>query len=936
MNTPLVCPRCHAPLPADAPRAALCPSCLIELAELAALAPSLPEPDAPTLTFGSATTLDAPPARVAAVAMQPFRSFSAGERLAPYRLVAPLGRGGFGEVWEAEDERDGRRVALKLLSERFDRDARERFRREGKILASIQHPRVVFVFAAEELDGVPAIAMELLGGGTLDELVKRSGPLPWRDAVARILELADGLEAAHAKGILHRDIKPSNAFLDDLGEARIGDFGLSVPTERGAHASLAEGYVGTPAFSSPEQVRGVRLDLRSDLFSLGATLYYLLSGRFPFGEGSVGQILARVVDEEPAPLDSNAIGLPPGLERVVRRLMAKEPGARYADYRALRSALLPYTARRLGAARLALRFGVHFVDSLFVTTLVFGARAATSGSWSALAERPSALGVALSLAISAAYYFLFELRFARTPGKALAGLAVRAADGAPAGGRALLLRTAFFLGLTAWLPGLLNLAIGEQPAPSSTFALLLAALLLALMALPFASARARNGYRGFHELASGTRVVVEPLLGSRRRLGPDDARAAPAPDLSLAPERSLPAQLGPFRLLGTLSRTSECELLAAFDPQLERRVWIERGLDGAEQGSVPSEGDLRIALPRLQSGSVDGLPWSAYASPSGRPLLAHLDSQSPLELRSVRRLLSAAAHTLAQAEAAKMPLSLDRLWQTDDGRLLALPFPATRVVRFPAVELDRFADAATVLPSNLLLHQISFLLLERRLVPATELGAAQLPAAPLPAGDRAIVERIASHRAGSAAEIAEMLALREGRRVAVGRLARSVALLFSGLPVHLNIVVGLTRFFGSPVLDRESFYLLGRQLLFLSTPLLWVSAVGGLLGALALRSGGLSFALSKLAVVRANGGQATAMRRLARAAVVAAPALLLLIDFGLSRSGINPMAWLPWVGARRLVNALPILIWAAGGVYAALHPTRGLQDRIAGTALVPR
>ena len=155
-----------------------------------------------------------------------------GQEFGPYRIVRLLGRGGMGEVYEAEQREQGRRVALKVLNQRLtDPHDRARFLREGQLAASISHPNSVYIFGSEEIAGTPVIAMELLAGGTLKDRVREQGPLPPAAAVDAILQVIAGLDAAYAGGILHRDVKPANCFIDRDGTVKVGDFGLSIPTQ---------------------------------------------------------------------------------------------------------------------------------------------------------------------------------------------------------------------------------------------------------------------------------------------------------------------------------------------------------------------------------------------------------------------------------------------------------------------------------------------------------------------------------------------------------------------------------------------------------------------------------------------------------------------------------------------------------------------------------
>ena len=310
-----------------------------------------------------------------------------GEQFGHYRLARLLGQGGMGVVFEAEDLENGRRVALKILSQALDSpEARKRFLREGQIAASINHPNSVYVFGTEEIAGTPVIAMELVGGGTLRDRVVASGPLPASEAVDAILQIIAGLEAAQQAGVLHRDIKPSNCFMDPDGTIKIGDFGLSITTAVRTESNLtgAGSLFGTPAYSSVEQLRGEELTVRSDIYSVGVTLYYLLTGRLPFEAPNIVQLLVKVLEQRPQSPASLRAGIPGGLARAVLHCLNKDPGARFQSYEALRRALLPYASFSPSPATLPLRFAAFMIDNLVISApgaaLVF----AIFGGFSAL------------------------------------------------------------------------------------------------------------------------------------------------------------------------------------------------------------------------------------------------------------------------------------------------------------------------------------------------------------------------------------------------------------------------------------------------------------------------------------------------------------------------------------------------------------------------
>jgi serine/threonine protein kinase len=249
-------------------------------------------------------------------------------------------------VYEAEHLPSARRVALKVLSRVLDSsEHRRRFLREGRLAASVNHPNSVYIFGTEEIDGSPAIAMELVPGGTLQQRVKEQGPLPVTEAVDVTLQIIAGLEAAQAVGVLHRDVKPANCFLDTHGSVKIGDFGLSISTSGRDESYLTAvgSILGTPAFSSPEQLRGDELNVRSDIYSVGVTLYYLLTGHTPFACDDLVKLLVTVL-EQPAPSPQQCRPeIPSPLARAVLRCLEKQPEKRFGTYEELRQALVPFS-----------------------------------------------------------------------------------------------------------------------------------------------------------------------------------------------------------------------------------------------------------------------------------------------------------------------------------------------------------------------------------------------------------------------------------------------------------------------------------------------------------------------------------------------------------------------------------------------------------------
>jgi Tol biopolymer transport system component len=273
-------------------------------------------------------------------------ALSAGDRLGPYEIVAPLGAGGMGEVYRAHDARLDRSVALKVLPPALsaDRSRLGRFEQEARAVARLSHPNVLSVYDVGQEDGSPYLVTELLEGETLRQRL-RAGPLPVGKALDYGAQIARGLAAAHERDIVHRDLKPENVFVTTDGVVKILDFGLARLTDRGVGPEgqklptvtwhTAPGTVmGTVGYMSPEQVRGETADGRSDLFALGAVLYEMLSGRPAFERGGSVEILNAILHDEPPAFPAER-EVPVALDRLVRRCLEKRPEERIQSARDL-------------------------------------------------------------------------------------------------------------------------------------------------------------------------------------------------------------------------------------------------------------------------------------------------------------------------------------------------------------------------------------------------------------------------------------------------------------------------------------------------------------------------------------------------------------------------------------------------------------------------
>jgi uncharacterized RDD family membrane protein YckC len=966
-----------------------------------------------TMALASSTWRDAPPPRSGP---------APGATLGRYHLRRVLGKGGMGQVFEAEDLDSGRHLALKVLA-RGPGDARDlaRFLREGRLAASINHPNTVYVFGTEEVDGLPIITMELASGGTLRDRVAAAGPMTPRDAVDATLQICAGLQAAAAGGVLHRDIKPSNCFIDAGGTVKVGDFGLSVSMVAGDETradrdlTRAGTVIGTPAFASPEQLRGQPLDVRADIYSVSATLYYLVTGRAPFEDDNLMQLLTSVAQAPPPPPRSIRAAIPAGLEDVILRGLAKKPQDRFGDYREFAAALEPFRGGAVAPAALGRRVLANIVDrvALYAVSSAAGLLAFVWLGFDRAIDLTFGWWTIATAMMSFAYFTVFEGWWGASPGKALCGLRVVDAGGhQPPRGR-VALRSLIFALATNVTPALRFTVMDTELAAEATLDPVNAAIETlvtpVLFAILFCTARRRNGFAGLHELATGTRVVAAAAAREWR---------LPA-GRTVSPRIETPhiARVGPYQIIGSLAPG----LRLGFDDRLQRQVWIR---DHAAVDAGRRDLSRPARLRWIAGRSLPDETWDAFEAPDGQPLTDVVGGGQRWAI--VREWLhDLAAELAAGLRDGSLPdLALDRVWISPDGRARLLDWPApgvrqgevTRIIATaPAnagsaqpflaavsdfalqasplgrrgasvalplgaqATLDRFRLAsfasaeALALAADRLVEGPAEVTWRRRALQLAIVAAPVIAAAALMLllsrtmmsltedspwiqllGTAELLDTLEERQAGPAATAAGAEELRAMRIHVSDRLsalqANADVPAFARQLLQSDDAESVRRAqqivpkpsaedlaFAGPIAERlmkahETGRDTGPQSLLRTTvifALVFLAAIGVTSIALALimREGPL-FRTLDVAVVTPLGRRASRARAAARALAAWTP--ILAIALALAGRDVlgTRIAW--------TIVAAAGTVFLAGVVFAIYEPQRGLQDRIAGTALVPK
>lgn len=858
------------------------------------------------------------------------------DRIDGYRLIRKIGSGGMGTVYEAVDERQGRPVALKLIASDYlaSDESLRRFRQEARMASAVTHPRCVFVLAVDDDHGRPYLVMELMPGTTLQSLVERGGELEPADAILKIFDVIEGLEEFHKLGMIHRDVKPSNCFLEAGGRVKIGDFGLSKAVKGGVDLTRTGTFLGTPLYASPEQIKRNPLDQRTDVYSVAATLYYLISKHPPVQANDAAEALARVVSEPAPPLRTFAPRVPRALEAVIQKGLERDRSRRWRSLREFHDALLPFVPERVGIAALGLRVGAYLIDLLFFYTMAWAFFALAllfhrGAVVNALAffDRHGLVIQASAAALWVVYFAIAEGWIGASLGKWILGLRVASADGgSPPGPLRGAARSLCFGLVMGWGFDPIFDHVGGHSNTDELRRLGLWFLMKGVGLLVIVSTmRQRSGARGPHEWISGTRV--SGVVGEQRRLRPFPRlrrlAARRIPRSAPEPVANDLVRIGPYEVRGVVSGVGRGRVLAGRDSSLDRRVWILLRPPGAAPPPPPRRTLSRLSRPRwIGGGDEPEWRWDAFTAPPGHPLTEVVETGG-LPWSDVLPLLTDLAEELVVAcgDGSLPPrLSVEHLWarldgrvqfvdplgwddvaedsrrgdeehrgEDDEARALAFLRDAARV----ALEGTRGREAPPGSPIRAAVPRRARAMLDRL------------------AGDGLPYERLADARADLAAAADQPAEVTASRRAV--QLAAQAVLVGPGL----LLLVGSTypEFF--PILSPSA------TLPLALIPVVWV------LWAMATR-GGLSYRLTGLALVRPEGGLASRWACGLRALLAwGPPSALLLGSLYLQYQFPEAVlaAWTLWTAGVSLL--------AVFGVLAILFPSRGPHDRLGGTVVVP-
>jgi hypothetical protein len=584
------------------------------------------------------------------------------------------------------------------------------------------------------------IAMELVPEGTLKDLVIPDAPMGAAAAVDAILQVVSGLEAAAAVGILHRDIKPSNCFRHRDGRVLVGDFGLSVAaSSRDAQGGRAGTILGTPGFASPEQLRGATLDVQSDIYSVGATLFYLLAGRAPFDDHTTTSLLNKIATEPPPSLAVLRPELPRGVAAIVSRCLAKDPADRFSSYAALRRALEPFSTARLVPAPILRRTLAGLVDAWLIGLMAIPiALLIRALPWALTYPGDKIAAAAATLLFMALYYGLLEGLAGASAGKALFGLRVADEHHVAPGVKRAAMRLLVFDGptqlfklLAVWslLRVVPDLASGFVSTVVGTVCLIVL----------FSTARKKNGYLALHDRWTRTRVV-------RRRVTAEARERVDRSTAQMAREFESDERVGPFLVPPSTRIDVDAPVrIEGYDDRLQRPVWLEI-LPAGTAPLAASRRDLgRPTRLRWLAGRRDqNQCWDAYEAVDGAPF--ETAASAPQPWSRVRHWICDLAQECAAglADGSLTALDPSRVWIGRDGHARILdwnvePDSGSRGFRVQAEGPAETTGATDLVATQRFLYGIAVAALTSR--PFT-LAAAGAPETPLPLSVRSLLLKL--------------------------------------------------------------------------------------------------------------------------------------------------------------------------------------------------
>lgn len=894
-------------------------------------------------------------------------------KISGYEIIREIGCGGMGRVFEASDEQLGRQVALKVLSDplsHHEPELLQRFLQEGRLAARISHPRSTFVYEAGFDQQRPYIVMELMPGRTLKDELNEFGKLPIQRAVDVTLDVIDGLAAAHELGVVHRDVKPANCFVEENGRVKIGDFGLSKSLLGDVETTQMGSFMGTPCFASPEQIRGERIDERSDVYSLGVTLFNLLGGRPPFVGDSIS-VAAQIVSDAPPSLRDLAPEVPKDLEEIILRAMEKSPADRYQNLEAMRHDLLPFASRGTSLAEIGRRVAAFMIDygvvqlTVQVMVLVVALIIMAMNGFGDALEQEDVLQRVTTLAFlqnlggwlaTLALFAIGDGLWGRTPGKWLMSLRVVNLNGERPGFwrgllRAIVIPGAFGLPLIFMLTNQFWRNSKEFDASElETVSLLYNLLPLSLLGLvALLTMRQKTNLRGIHEWLSQTRTIAIPIVRKRKH-----------PAIKGLPFETFaePYHLGRFRILGGLpSNKNGAGIFLGQDEILDRRaiVFCSESHSGTDIAGFQVNRPTRKRW--FQGGYEGAIRWDAFENHGGVPFSYLTNRVTDLDWGTVKSAVFDLAREIAAAiQDGTLPkrLTFDNFMITREGqgRLIDLPvnvFDATRFV----VDVNRPSE------SNDLERGLSFL---RDVLDWSYVHLIM----PKSANEMVNEFRSRENNLETLNWLREALD-QENRRISemtwdsrIGAMAFSVA-------IEWTVAAGLTSLFSWFVLSYIGYFPLWKPMWCWLAALFGVYVVGG------LTRGGPAFRLMGVEVRNKNGDPAPASICGLRATLswmgvcAAAVASTFFIELGnesiqeqrqsllatqqIGSTGPPPseeVSFMPDKEPHRMTRKemtqilvmttlvlIGLVITFLGAAYAIYSPQRGIPDRLLGTQLIP-